>query len=252
MGLESMIDSDPDEFEGEGDEEEEEDDSNQFFDAGANRSSFSLSGKSVQSKDKASEADTEDDPIDPITPGPHSRMTFEEEYVSSALTKSNKDASGEGTAGDNEGDDDEDDDDWVVPTPSIESPQGSSQTPLPAHNKSVSSVSSMSRAPSQDNGGSSSKKVRSPSSSQIGTVPSSAKKSSRTKAKQQEHFPFPVSPDSPPVSTSSVDSFTSSISGNAPETPASNGLNGKRMNVQRARDGGRTQSGGVKGILTEP
>jgi len=59
----------------------------------------------------------------------------------------------------------------------------------------------------------------------------------------QEHYPFPVTPADDPSATPQERSRTNSISNNKDPT--------HRMHTARARDGGRTQSGGVKGILTD-
>jgi cysteine protease ATG4 len=53
----------------------------------------------------------------------------------------------------------------------------------------------------------------------------------------QEHLPFPVTAEDLSQDTSQ-DTSTKSME--------------KRMHTARARDGGRTQSGGVKGVITEP
>ncbi|KII83879.1 hypothetical protein PLICRDRAFT_702172 [Plicaturopsis crispa FD-325 SS-3] len=190
IGLESMSDDMdmPEDDEDEGDGEHGD-----FFDT---RSPSTSPDTSV--KGKGSEVDTEEDPMGPITPGPHSRSTFDV---------------GEPQKEDEQIDEFGDDDDWVdpsVPTPIAER---KSTLPPPPSNGST--------------GKKSGKKTKK------GAVPV------RFPSQDEPHFPFPVTPGTPAREPERRSA--------SPEAPPSTG---NRMHTARARDGGRTQSGGVRGVLT--
>ncbi|EGO22797.1 cysteine protease required for autophagy [Serpula lacrymans var. lacrymans S7.9] len=213
MGLESI--SEPDDMM-EVDAEEGADE--QYFDT---RSPSTSPDASLKGGGKSSEVDTEEDPIGPITPGPSS-TSFEEDKEGRAGVE------GKGKRGsDRFGEDDEggegidDDDDWIDPSvPTPVSPTHPPTAPPMEKTKSNGSASSTS-SKGKSKKGKKSKKAAVP----IMKPPT-----------PPEHFPFPRSLE---------ESFHGE--GGAVEV---RGDIERRMNNARARDGGRTQSGGVKGILT--
>ena len=165
---------------------------------------------------KSSDFDTEEDPMGPITPGPGSRTTFDVPKVPGKEREEDGFEPDELDGDEEEEEEEEEDDDsWVdpsVPTsPDVRSPDRFSAPPMTL---------------SKSNG----------STSSGGSGTSRSKKSNTRKAREKEpptHYPFPSSvEDSPGIMTGEE-----------------NG-NGVRMHTARARDGGRTQSGGVKGVLT--
>ena len=224
MGLESM--SDPDDMEMDA---EDDDDSAEVIDGeGAEERpvrtrdddqffdtrSMSISPvfSSVKGGAKGSEVDTEEDPIGPITPGPNS--TFEVDKHEDALQVSKNDDFEE------IGHEDEDDD-WVDPsitTPLAETIERPYAPPM-AKAKSTSST-----------GSNSSKKAKKSKRSKRGVPMVGASQATKAEA----HFPFPRSLE---------ESFH--------ERTDEFGNYEKRMNNARARDGGRTESGGVKAVVTE-
>ncbi|KAH7921416.1 hypothetical protein BV22DRAFT_1198205 [Leucogyrophana mollusca] len=225
MGLESISEPDDmdmdmdDEHEGErpdeGEVEGEGDAEEQFFDTRS--ASLSSSGK------KGSEVDTEDDPIGPITPGPNS--TFEVDKDGKGRSEEFEEIGREDEdVGDGEGmGGDDDDDDWVdpsVPTPVVVAPSR-----LAKAKSTGSTGSGGSKGKGKKSGGGGGRKAK---KSAVPMV-----KTPSPPDKPEEHFPFPKSLE---------ESFSAAGSGENLE---------KRMNNARARDGGRTESGGVKAILTD-
>jgi len=75
-----------------------------------------------------------------------------------------------------------------------------------------------------------------------------------TQLQPKEHYPFPVAPIDDP-STSSPQPIASQYcdhsAGSGQGRQPGGTINEKNMHTARARDGGRTQSGGVKGILPD-
>ncbi|KAI0320566.1 hypothetical protein OF83DRAFT_1258250 [Amylostereum chailletii] len=217
MGLESMSEPDID--------MPEDDEDGDFFDASEGRprspsTSPDVDGSSSSGRGEAksvpSEVDTEEDPIGPLTPGPASRSTFESDR--SALV-------GQDKARDvpvRESSMDADDEDWV--DPSVPTPRETSAPPMA---KSASNQSSAS-----EDGGKKKRKKREKSAKEAGGVPvvKAPSPPPPQQQQQQQHFPFP----------------TSTADGAGPEDKR----RVPQMSNTRARDGGRTQSGGVKGILT--
>ncbi|KAH7909440.1 cysteine protease required for autophagy [Hygrophoropsis aurantiaca] len=262
MGLESI--SEPDDMDMSMDPDEDEqglsdrdkkihaddadadaDQDEQFFDT---RSASISKGEG----DEVEEDDTtEDDPIGPITPGPGS-STFEinkekskdkrrsEEFEEINIGKEEERAS----RGQDE-DDDDDDDDWVDPsTPAsylpaqatIPTQPGSHISPPLAQTKSTASTASA-RSKDKDKEKEQVKaKAKRSGSSRRGKTTATAvpmvKTPSPPAKSAEEHFPFPKS-------------LEESFHGGSGENFE------KRMNNARARDGGRTESGGVKAILTD-
>ncbi|KAG9311154.1 cysteine protease required for autophagy [Chiua virens] len=230
MGLESV--SDPDDMVMDPEDEDEDDAEiidvdgaegrpvrlrdaeDQFFDTRS--MSISPVCSSVKGGTKGSEADTEEDPIGPITPGPHSRSTFEvDKHEDSTLKDLSRNDDFEEIDGH-----EEDDEEWVdpsIPTPLAQSIDRPYAPPI-TQAKSTGSTGSR-----KGKKGKKSKK----SSVPIVNAPSPPVKS-------EAHFPFPRSLE---------ESFHERLD--------ERGNYEKRMNNARARDGGRTESGGVKAVLTD-
>ena len=252
MGLESIsepddldMDLEDDENEVGGDDDVDEG-GEQFFDTrSASASTSSTSGeqgdasdRSGKSKGDDADVDTEDDPVDPITPGPHSRFSIGQQRVLGHADKENDNVS--------EGPDDIEDD-WVDPlVPSSpacvtddlsETSDSQSRAAPKTTNDPIPSL------PTTSNGGlnnkSNSRKSRNKAREITVSVPRPV-----VIPLQEQHYPFPVAEDA--SSPEPRDRSRSSSGINKGVGPA-----GKRMHTARARDGGRTQSGGVKGILTD-
>ncbi|KAF9465112.1 hypothetical protein BDZ94DRAFT_1254537 [Collybia nuda] len=253
MGLESI--SEPDDLDMDMDDEDDDAEAEQFFDTRSgspSTSSASASGghDGAGGRSKSEEVDTEEDPVDPITPGPNSRFSIGEQPL--------QEKGGEPRTGgefDMEGDEDvfENDDiedDWVdpsIPSPSLSGPRTAlpPTTPkdAPGAPPDSADVPSLVKG-SSVNGGT--KKKKGKKGGQIPVPVPLVKIPAPSDKHTQEHFPFPVTQRS--VDDASLTpqerSRTSSVANREPTT-------GKRMHTARARDGGRTQSGGVKGILTD-
>jgi cysteine protease ATG4 len=243
MGLESI--SEPDEVTADGENEEgnvgdEDVEEEQFFDTRSgspSTSSACASGshhEAARSEEgKSEEVDTEEDPMDPITPGPNSR--FWVEALSGGKMMQRDEEAGEYVLEDDEpsfeGGDIEDD--WV--DPSIPSPSNGIRSsfihindpPPPAVLPAVVST------PPKRNG--STKKGK--KGKKCGEIPVPVPLVKMPSRYPQEHLPFPVTAEDFSQDTNQ-DMSTKSME--------------KRMHTARARDGGRTQSGGVKGVITEP
>lgn len=234
-------------------------DDDEFFDT---RSRSSAEEECSSGGGARSRSDTEEDPVGPITPGPGARFAMPGGKGSASSVERRE-------GGQDDDDADDDDDDWV--DPSMPSPPPSRRSTAPV----------MVEPPSAGRKGKGRKKtgpglvpvVRPP------VLPQSSKKGGKAKSKSsrharsgwdgeeeqedQEHYLFPStgaddeadgygSEDATPLDRSRVNTATA--------TATSVGIGedavivvsaGKRMNTARARDGGRTQSGGVKGVLTE-
>lgn len=227
MGLESISDPedmemDPEEddsaevIDGEGAEERPvrmRDAEDQFFDTRS--TSISPVCSSVKGGAKGSEADTEEDPIGPITPGPNSMFEViqHEDGALKGLSKNDDFEEIDRHEGD-------EDDEWVdpsIPTPLAQTVERPYAPPMA---KAKSTASTESRK------GKKGKKSKKTSVPMVNT-PSPPVKS-------EAHFPFPRSLE---------ESFH--------ERSDEAGNYEKRMNNARARDGGRTESGGVKAVLTD-
>jgi cysteine protease ATG4 len=162
------------------------------------------------------EGDTEDDPVDPITPGP-GRNTFQDIRAPGRIEKQ----ASTGTTGSSNADslsfDDEDDEEWGAPE---YTPQPGHHVPTPIQDPAdlLDSQATIVRSPSES------------SASDSGTQRKKAKRKPAKPAPQQ--YPFPATYDEE-VEESPRSSTTRRI---------------PQMRTQKARDGGRTQSGGVRGI----
>jgi cysteine protease ATG4 len=245
MGLESISepdDMDMDDNDNDDDEEAQDDGADEpFFDTrDGTRSSSTSPDASVRGGARSSDFDTEEDPMGPDTPGQTPRTTFEvgkgglpEEAFDDKHRKEDVDVAGDQ-------DDDDDDDDWVdpsVPTSPLPPPKIQAPAMVQTHSNSSSSSSS------------SGVKVKSSKSKKT------AKRKSASvvpvlRAPPEPHFPFPSSVED--TTTPQQEDFQHQRD-QLPEMQPQQQGNGKklqRMHTARARDGGRTQSGGVKGVLT--
>ena len=232
MGLESISEPDDMDMDDEGQEEEGADEP--FFDTREGTRSPSTSpDASVKGGAKSSDVDTEEDPMGPITP----RTTFEVARKGGGKGGMGEDIYGEDQEEDDEDeDDDEDDEDWVDPSSAIEpSPPTRIRAPPMAQTRSNGSTSSSS---------SSGVKVHSKNTQ---SVTKKQKLPALPIARTPEppgHYPFPSSMEDTPQQ----EDFHPR---NQLPQPLENGTKQQRMHTARARDGGRTQSGGVKGVPTE-
>jgi cysteine protease ATG4 len=232
MGLESA--SEPDEMDIDLDEPEEDGEGEQFFDTRSRSASTSTSsGGRDLGRGKSDEIDTEEDPVDPITPGPGMR-TFdigrtgggeEGAYTGEDRAKGAREDEFDGAVFE-----DDIEDDWV--DPSLPTPVAQPRTPQPR-----SSPPGPVDIPALAKGKLAIKKGKKGKKSPVvGAVPM-VKTPTPIASQSQQHYPFPVTQKS------------------ADDTPLQerphnvSGVVGKRMHTTRARDGGRTQSGGVKGVL---
>jgi cysteine protease ATG4 len=249
MGLESV--SDPEEIDIDLDEpadegvdaegevidvgDDKDGDGEQFFDT---RSASTSSGGAERTRGKSEEVDTEEDPVDPITPGPGTR-TFDIGVQGDPNGKVGGKGDGDGRREEGfESVEDDIEDDWVDSgIPGAQSPQARPQ-------KSKPPVAIM-EVPALAKGKSKKAKKGKKGTDVVSTPPAKANPSPGVnqgqQQQQQQHYPFPVSQksaDEAPLSPQ--DEFVRNLGGAG---------KGKRMHTTRARDGGRTQSGGVKGVL---
>lgn len=253
MGLESI--SEPDDLDMDMDDEDDDAEAEQFFDTRSGSPSTSSASASASGghhgtgeRSKSEEVDTEEDPVDPITPGPNSRFSIGEQPP---REKGDEPATGEfDLEGDGDGFENDDiEDDWVDPSISSPSPSGPRTALPPVTPKDTPSAPPDSAdvpllvKGSSSNGG---VKKKGKKGGQIPVPVPLVKIPAPSSKHPQEHYPFPVTPRlAEDISPSPQErSRTSSSSNKGAAT-------GKRMHTARARDGGRTQSGGVKGILTD-
>lgn len=198
---------------------------------------------------RSSEVDTEEDPIDPITP--HA-TTFPEQSIVRRSKVKTREQSIPGGFGDEEEDDDDDDlgieiendieDDWIdsgcVTPPSI----------LSSSKSEVEVVNAGSMANEE--------RVGSKSKSKPGSKQRDGDKE-REPMKSKSRRPDITSKTLPTVETTTATAskhypFPTSITGEVEAEDDKKGDNERRipqMRTTKARDGGRTQSGGVRGIL---
>ena len=241
MGLESI--SEPDDVEaneeGEGGEEGDEDgEGEQFFDTrsgSTSTSSASASGshheRGRSERRNSEEVDTEEDPVDPITPGPNSRFSIGTQPEEKTKQR---DEAGEFVLEDEdeppfEGGDIEDD--WV--DPSVPSPGAARSSSIPVNELALPAVVHVGVSTPIKRNGSPKKGKKGKKRNEVPVPVPMVKVPSRY---PQEHLPFPMTAEDHPEDASQ-DNSTKSME--------------KRMHTARARDGGRTQSGGVKGVITE-
>lgn len=202
-------------------------------------------------------ADTEEDPLGPVTPGAKTSFDFDEEGL--AKLKLNRSTS-EADKRNSLSFDDEDDEEWLdtsetpqTPLPTWNPPPiaqhqqqqrqlSSSQIHAPPITPSRSSSSSISResSTSADSSGAAPRERRrtkkSTSSGHTITRSSSSHHSQLPPPQvQQPQYPFPA--------THPEEDFTRQASPNSGRVP--------KMRTAVARDGGRTQSGGIKGLIPD-
>ena len=249
MGLESL--SEPDDLDMDMDEEEEEDeeDGERFFDTRSQSASTSSGGGRDQGPNKSDELDTEEDPVDPITPGPGVRS-----FEPRAVEKENE-PGGVVVVVESDG---VEDDDWV--DPSLPSPVASPPVPrslvgpppqrsgsidLAAFAKGKSALGKKGKKPSKrSRSGSGAVVVKTPVPPVV--RPQDAQEQlvdQQQQQRQRQHSSFPF-----PMTQKSADDVPTPLPEERPRG-SSSVLKGKRMHTAKARDGGRTQSGGVKGVL---
>ncbi|KAF8174976.1 peptidase family C54-domain-containing protein [Mycena galopus ATCC 62051] len=222
---------------------------------GSNSTTHSAS-TSNSSGARSEEVDTEEDPVAPITPLP-TTARFDLTPQQSATTKgrggktvgeayAELQEEGEGDDGfvDAGGEVDDIEDDWIDPV---------APPPLPPVAKKTSS---------KEKGASSSGKDKSGSKEKTGSGSGKGKKKKAVPV-PSVHYPFPVSAEdgagasamTPQRERERERERNVTVSPRAAGAGAGTGANantgGQRMHTARARDGGRTQSGGVRGILTE-
>lgn len=240
MGLESI--SEPGDVEVDAEEEggevgDEDGDGEPFFDTRSGSPSTSSVGANGSlheagrsERGNSEEVDTEEDPVDPITPGPNSRFSIGMP-LEGKMKQADEIEGGRGGLDDDdeppfEGGDIEDD--WVDPSPSGARPSSISVNDLPPPAAVHAALSTpIRRNGSVKKGKKGKKRLEVPVPVPLVKIPSHY---------PQEHLPFPVTGEDHPQDPSQ-DNSTKSME--------------KRMHTARARDGGRTQSGGVKGVITE-
>ncbi|KAF8054328.1 peptidase family C54-domain-containing protein [Lyophyllum atratum] len=257
VGLESI--SEPDDLdmdfgveEGEGlgvdhdddqEEEEEEEDGEEFFDTrSVSTSSASASGSGSGSggkgrRGRSEEVDTEEDPVDPITPLPNARFSIDTPASHHGKKVEEQDEREMFEEGDIE-------DDWVdpsIPTPTPGGPYAPAHAPSPPAATEVRGSNGKAKTGRSRKG----RKGEVPVPVPLVKIPAPplTRHHHHQQQQQQEHFPFPVS-------QRSADETSPTQQEQRSRNSSGKGA-GKRMHTARARDGGRTQSGGVKGILTD-
>lgn len=207
-----------------------EDDDDEFFDAGsaAVRSPSTSPEPELESASrggrKGSEVDTEEDVEAPITPGPN-RGSFP------AFAGAVK---GKGREGDEEGDIE---DDWVDPITPISPPpvqRASSQSSVDEGVQGGTGERGVQKRKTKKRRGTRGEEVRTPQP-----------------AMQQQHFPFPVSmrqvDEVEPMGVAGGHRRVIAPTVTQKRAPQMQ----MQMRAARAKDGGRTQSGGVRAIPTD-
>ncbi|KAG6915802.1 hypothetical protein DXG01_009766 [Tephrocybe rancida] len=179
------------------------------------------------------EVDTEEDPVDPITPLPNARFSIPRSAGSGKDADDGED-NGERMERDmyDEGDIE---DDWVVPSVPAPIPSDPPAILVSSTSAGVPSVvhAKMPKKARMGRG-----RIEVPVPVLLVKIPVPMPSSNR----DQEHFPFLMTQREKEVSPSRPEHRVRHMS--IKNT-------GKRMHMARARDGGRTQSGGVKEILPD-
>ncbi|KAF9808590.1 hypothetical protein IEO21_07806 [Rhodonia placenta] len=170
-----------------------------------------------------SEADTEDDPIDPLTPGAGKSSLDIPQHVQKTPSTVSEDSIDF---------DDEEDEEWMDPAPY---PPSTPPEDEPEHD--VASQPQQLRAPQIAVSTSTSSTVS------TSTTGSGKKRRKSKKSKAASPPPPPAAPLQYPFpATSSGEDVTQE------DTSRPNGKRIPQMRTAKARDGGRTQSGGVRGV----
>ena len=240
------MNDDDDDDEEEGHEEEDEGADEPFFDTRSPSTSPDASvrggGGGGGGREGGSDFDTEEDPMGPDTPGltPRTAYSVGKGDIRDAFNNVGGRRVGDDDdqdEEDNDDDEDDDDDDWVDPsctTPLEPSLPTKIQAPVMVQTHSNSSSSSSS----------SGVKVKSHSKNKKSAAAAAVKKK-KPIAVVPPHFPFPSS--TTVEDTPQQEDFQQRVHEVLQEN---GGTKLQRMHTARARDGGRTQSGGVKGVLT--
>ncbi|KAJ6491180.1 hypothetical protein C8R45DRAFT_1213193 [Mycena sanguinolenta] len=214
---------------------------------GSNSTTHSASTSNSSKSGARSEVDTEEDSVAPVTPLPNARFDLgppqhasakgmgmskgRERTVGQAYAELVEEGDGEDDFVDASGEVDDIEDDWVDPMP----------PPPPPVPKKSSSSKDKDKDKEKDRSGKSKTKGKSKKATPV-PVPS-------------VHYPFPVSAEDGAGGTgrTSPRERERERERNVTVSPRVAGASagGQRMHTARARDGGRTQSGGVRGILTE-
>lgn len=269
MGLESMsepddLDLDDDgegdgvEIEVDGEANENDNDDEPFFDT---QSAGSRGGRSTSDKARSEDVDTEDDPVGPITPGHGSKFEFvdrPEPGTAKPRLKESEEDNSESEDRRGFGDDDIEDD-WADPLVSDSNPVPKDTSPSPPSSSNIPRLSK-SRPPASGSTKSLSAKSTpspkvKPKSKKEQPVPVPGVVIPNNPLQVQEHYPFPVTPadEGPSPSPDVVGRSRQSSATRVIRHQQQQQQPGYRMHTARARDGGRTQSGGVKGVLfSEP
>jgi cysteine protease ATG4 len=245
MGLESISEPDDAEINDEGEEVgevgDEDGEGEQFFDTRSGSPSTSSAGASGShheagrsERGNSEEVDTEEDPVDPITPGPNSRFSIRiplEGKMDETVNEGGDFVLEDDDEPPFEGGDIEDD--WV--DPSISSPATARSSSIPVNDLPPPAVVHAAVSTPIKRNGSAKKGKKGKKRGEVPVPVPLVKIPSRY---PQEHLPFPVTAeDHHHPQDPSHDNSTKSVE--------------MRMHTARARDGGRTQSGGVKGVITE-
>lgn len=160
------------------------------------------------------EGDTEDEPVDPITPGP-GRNAFSDIRAPGQIEKQSSTSTTGSSQADSLSFDDEDDEEWIA-TDYTREPEQDASSPLIDPPDLLNSQATIIRETSES------------SSSEPSRHRRKTKKKTAKPAPVQ--YPFPASTDE------------------VEEAPRSPSKRVPQMRTAKARDGGRTQSGGVRGI----
>jgi cysteine protease ATG4 len=191
-------------------EQEDEDSDGDFFDAGEGATIDDRVSSRAASKSGQSEGDTEDDPVGPMTPGPTVSSTAETD-----LTPQRKVHAVSFSRTTSADDGDLDDEEWVDPTPIPATPLDATPPAFPSTGDSRGDASDAMLVPVPP------------------MMMTKTKSSSSTKSRKRKEARAPV-----PFPSSSQ-----------PEGVDDRPRRIPQMSTARARDGGRTQSGGVKGVI---
>ncbi|KAJ7442939.1 peptidase family C54-domain-containing protein [Mycena galericulata] len=180
--------------------------------------SHAMASPTRRTSSARSEVDTEDDSVAPITPLPGARF----DIAPPTATKGGAGPAYPELEGDDgfvdAGGEVEIEDDWVDPVPPP-------PAPAPSNTK---------KSPSSSKGKEGKGKGRGKKAVPVPSV----------------HYPFPVSAEDAAVPAPQERQRNVTVSPRTAAGAAGGQGQGQRMHTARARDGGRTQSGGVRGILT--
>ena len=202
---------------------------------------------------RSSEVDTEEDPIDPITP--HA-ATFAEQGTMQGAKGKGKGKTVPGGFGDDDDDDDDDEDLGVGGGGDIEDDWVDSGLATPpsvlSSSKSEVEVMKPESAVSEERAGSKPKSKSGSKHRDRDKGRQSSKSKSKSKRLDATSKTVPIVETTTATTTAQHYPFPSSTTGEFEADDYRREENGRRipqMRTTKARDGGRTQSGGVRGIL---